>query len=176
MAVGKSVFPEMPAIDGVRLGTAKAGIKKPDRRDLVVIEVPEGATVAATFTRNAFCAAPVHVARDHLQHTAPRYLLVNTGNANAGTGARGRQAAESCCNSLADLAGVDAHQVLPFSTGVIGEPLPVERIAAGLPAALESLSEAGWEMAAEGILTTDTRIKGASTGPLPSTASARARA
>jgi len=163
MAVGKSVFPEMPAIDGVRLGTAKAGIKKPDRRDLVVIEVPEGATVAATFTRNAFCAAPVHVARDHLQHTAPRYLLVNTGNANAGTGARGRQDAESCCNSLADLAGVDAHQVLPFSTGVIGEPLPVERIAAGLPAALESLSEAGWEMAAEGILTTDTRIKGAST-------------
>ena len=162
MAVGKSVFPEMPAIGGVRLGTAMAGIKKPDRRDLVVIEVPEGATVAATFTRNAFCAAPVHVARDHLQHTAPRYLLVNTGNANAGTGARGRQDAESCCNSLADLAGVDAHQVLPFSTGVIGEPLPVERIAAGLPAALESLSEAGWEMAAEGILTTDTRIKGAS--------------
>ena len=162
MAVGKSVFPEMPAIGGVRLGTAMAGIKKPDRRDLVVIEVSEGATVAATFTRNAFCAAPVHVARDHLQHTAPRYLLVNTGNANAGTGARGRQDAESCCNSLADLAGVDAHQVLPFSTGVIGEPLPVERIAAGLPAALESLSEAGWEMAAEGILTTDTRIKGAS--------------
>jgi glutamate N-acetyltransferase/amino-acid N-acetyltransferase len=152
----------MPAIGGVRLGTAMAGIKKPDRRDLVVIEVSEGATVAATFTRNAFCAAPVHVARDHLQHTAPRYLLVNTGNANAGTGARGRQDAESCCNSLADLAGVDAHQVLPFSTGVIGEPLPVERIAAGLPAALESLSEAGWEMAAEGILTTDTRIKGAS--------------
>ncbi|MEG3114052.1 bifunctional glutamate N-acetyltransferase/amino-acid acetyltransferase ArgJ [Salinicola sp. 4072] len=162
MAVGKSVFPEMPAIGGVRLGTAMAGIKKPDRRDLVVIEVSEGATVAATFTRNAFCAAPVHVARDHLQHTAPRYLLINTGNANAGTGARGRQDAESCCNSLADLAGVDAHQVLPFSTGVIGEPLPVERIAAGLPAALESLSEAGWEMAAEGILTTDTRIKGAS--------------
>ena len=162
MAVGKSVFPEMPAIGGVRLGTAMAGIKKPDRRDLVVIEVSEGATVAATFTRNAFCAAPVHVARDHLQHTAPRYLLITTGNANAGTGARGRQDAESCCNSLADLAGVDAHQVLPFSTGVIGEPLPVERIAAGLPAALESLSEAGWEMAAEGILTTDTRIKGAS--------------
>lgn len=163
MAVGKSVFPEMPAIGGVRLGTAMAGIKKPDRRDLVVIEVPEGATVAATFTRNAFCAAPVHVARDHLQHTPPRYLLINTGNANAGTGARGRQDAESCCNSLADLAGVDAHQVLPFSTGVIGEPLPVERIAAGLPAALETLSEAGWAMAAEGILTTDTRIKGAST-------------
>ncbi|WP_110635168.1 bifunctional glutamate N-acetyltransferase/amino-acid acetyltransferase ArgJ [Salinicola salarius] len=163
MAVGKSVFPEMPAIDGVRLGTAMAGIKKPDRRDLVVIEVPEGATVAATFTRNAFCAAPVHVARDHLQHTVPRYLLINTGNANAGTGARGRQDAESCCNSLADLAGVDAHQVLPFSTGVIGEPLPVERIAAGLPAALESLSEADWALAAEGILTTDTRIKGAST-------------
>jgi len=163
MAVGQSVFPMMPPIDGVRLGTAMAGIKKPNRRDLVVIEVPEGATVAATFTRNAFCAAPVHVARDHLQHVAPRYLLINTGNANAGTGARGRQDAESCCASLADLAGVDVHQVLPFSTGVIGEPLPVERVAAGLPAALESLSETGWALAAEGIMTTDTRIKGATT-------------
>ncbi|WP_110661594.1 bifunctional glutamate N-acetyltransferase/amino-acid acetyltransferase ArgJ [Salinicola socius] len=162
MAVGKSVFPQMPAIDGVRLGTAMAEIKKPNRRDLVVIEVPEGATVAATFTRNAFCAAPVHVARDHLQSAAPRYLLINTGNANAGTGVRGRQDAESCCASLSDLAGVDAHQVLPFSTGVIGEPLPVARIVAGLPAALASLSEEGWALAAEGIMTTDTRIKGAS--------------
>lgn len=162
MAVGESVFPAMPAIDGVRLGTAMAGIKKPNRRDLVVIEVPEGATVAATFTRNAFCAAPVHVARDHLGHAPPRYLLVNTGNANAGTGARGLQDAESCCTALADLAGVDAHHVLPFSTGVIGEPLPVERIAAGLPAALEALIEDGWALAAEGIMTTDTRIKGAS--------------
>lgn len=162
MAVGESVFPAMPVIEGVRLGTAMAGIKKPNRRDLVVIEVPEGATVAATFTRNAFCAAPVHVARDHLGHAPPRYLLVNTGNANAGTGARGLQDAESCCTALADLAGVDAHHVLPFSTGVIGEPLPVERIAAGLPAALEALSEDGWALAAEGIMTTDTRIKGAS--------------
>lgn len=162
MAVGESIFPAMPAIEGVRLGTAMAGIKKPNRRDLVVIEVPEGATVAATFTRNAFCAAPVHVARDHLEKASPRYLLINTGNANAGTGARGRQDAESCCAALADLAGIEAHRVLPFSTGVIGEPLPVERIAAGAPAALESLSENGWALAAEGIMTTDTRIKGAS--------------
>ncbi|WP_110655090.1 bifunctional glutamate N-acetyltransferase/amino-acid acetyltransferase ArgJ [Salinicola halimionae] len=162
MAVGQSVFPEMPAIGGVRLGTAMAGIKKPDRRDLVVIEIPEDAAVAATFTRNAFCAAPVQVAREHLQQSAPRYLLINTGNANAGTGVRGRQDAESCCTSLADLAGVGPHQILPFSTGVIGEPLPVGRIAAGLPAAMESLDEAGWALAAEGIMTTDTRIKGAS--------------
>lgn len=162
MAVGKSVFPEMPVIDGVRLGTAMAGIKKPNRRDLVVIEVPEGASVVATFTRNAFCAAPVHVARDHLQQAAPRYLLINTGNANAGTGAAGRRDAESCCSALAGIAGVDGCRVLPFSTGVIGEPLPVDRITAGLPAALESLNANGWALAAEGILTTDTRIKGAS--------------
>lgn len=162
MAVGQSIFPRMPAIDGVRLGTAMAGIKKPERRDLVIIEVPEGAAVAATFTRNAFCAAPVHVAKAHLEHATPRYLLINTGNANAGTGARGIEDAESCCTALADLAGVVSHQVLPFSTGVIGEPLPVERIAAGLPHALESLDADNWAAAAEGIMTTDTRIKGAS--------------
>ncbi|GHB30883.1 bifunctional glutamate N-acetyltransferase/amino-acid acetyltransferase ArgJ [Salinicola rhizosphaerae] len=163
MAVGPENFPLMPAIAGVRLGTAKAGVKKPGRRDLVVIEVPNGASVAATFTRNAFCAAPVHVARDHLGQTAPRYLLINTGNANAGTGARGRQDAESCCTALADLAGIDSQQVMPFSTGVIGEPLPVEKIAAGLPEALAALAEDQWEAAAEGIMTTDTRIKGATT-------------
>ncbi|KFF49007.1 ornithine acetyltransferase [Gammaproteobacteria bacterium MFB021] len=161
MAVGEASFPHMPAIDGVRLSAAMAGIKKPNRRDLVVIEIPEGASVAATFTRNAFCAAPVHVAKAHLAQTSPRYLLINTGNANAGTGSRGIADAERCCSALAELAGVDAQQVLPFSTGVIGEPLPVEKIAAGLAQALAGLDGGQWAAAAEGILTTDTRVKGA---------------
>ncbi|QJQ96398.1 MULTISPECIES: bifunctional glutamate N-acetyltransferase/amino-acid acetyltransferase ArgJ [Halomonadaceae] len=162
MAVGKAFFPAMPAIDGVRLGTAMAGIKKPGRRDLVVIEIAEGASVAGTFTRNAFCAAPVHVAKRHLGLDTPRYLVINTGNANAGTGDIGMRDAEASCAELARLAGVPGTTVLPFSTGVIGEPLPMERLLAGLPAALESLEARGWEAAAQGILTTDTRPKGAS--------------
>ncbi|GAB2795863.1 bifunctional glutamate N-acetyltransferase/amino-acid acetyltransferase ArgJ [Halomonas shantousis] len=162
MAVGEAFFPEMPIIDGVRLGTAMAGIKKPGRRDVVVIEIPEGARAAATFTRNAFCAAPVHVARRHLSQGAPRYLLINTGNANAGTGEQGMRDAEACCEALGALGDVAAETVLPYSTGVIGEPLPVERIRAALPGALDSLDARGWREAAEGILTTDTRAKGAS--------------
>ncbi|MDY7115850.1 bifunctional glutamate N-acetyltransferase/amino-acid acetyltransferase ArgJ [Halomonas sp. SSL-5] len=165
MAVGDAIFPEMPAIPGVRLGTAMAGIKKPGRRDLVVIESPEGARMAGAFTRNAFCAAPVTVARDHLASgEAPRYLVINTGNANAGTGEIGLRDARASCAELARLAGVDARAVLPFSTGVIGEPLPMERLLGGLPAALDSLDEGAeaWHQAGEGILTTDTRAKGAS--------------
>ncbi len=165
MAVGDATFPEMPAIPGVRLGTAMAGIKKPGRRDLVVIESPEGARMAGTFTRNAFCAAPVTVAREHLASgEAPRYLVINTGNANAGTGEIGLRDARASCAELARLAGVDARAVLPFSTGVIGEPLPMERLLAGLQAALDSLDEGAeaWHQAGEGILTTDTRAKGAS--------------
>lgn len=163
MAVGEALFPDMPMIDGIRLGSAKAGIKKPDRRDLVVIEIGEGASVAGTFTRNAFCAAPVHVARQHLAQLATRFLLINTGNANAGTGESGQRDAKACCQALGELAGASTQAVLPFSTGVIGEPLPVARIRAGLPEALASLdaSHAAWQHAAEGILTTDTRIKGA---------------
>ncbi|MCE0731392.1 bifunctional glutamate N-acetyltransferase/amino-acid acetyltransferase ArgJ [Halomonas sp. G15] len=165
MAVGDATFPEMPAIPGVRLGTAMAGIKKPGRRDLVVIESPEGARMAGAFTRNAFCAAPVTVAREHLASgEAPRYLVINTGNANAGTGEIGLRDARASCAELARLAGVDARAVLPFSTGVIGEPLPMERLLAGLPVALDSLDEGAeaWHQAGEGILTTDTRAKGAS--------------
>ncbi|WP_110685273.1 bifunctional glutamate N-acetyltransferase/amino-acid acetyltransferase ArgJ [Salinicola aestuarinus] len=161
MAVGEASFPSMPSIGGVRLGTAAAGIKKPGRRDLVVIEIPESASVAATFTRNAFCAAPVHVAKAHLSQQSARYLLINTGNANAGTGAAGLRDAERCCAALGELAGVEPETVLPFSTGVIGEPLPVERIVAGLEPALAALAEDQWAAAAEGILTTDTRTKGA---------------
>ncbi|MBZ9538436.1 bifunctional glutamate N-acetyltransferase/amino-acid acetyltransferase ArgJ [Modicisalibacter tunisiensis] len=163
MAVGEAVFPRMPVLDGLRLGTAEAAIKKPGRRDLVVIELPENTTVAGVFTRNAFCAAPVHVAREHLSRSAVRYLLINTGNANAGTGEQGMKDAEQCCAALASLAGCAGEAVLPFSTGVIGEPLPVARIEAALPSALESLdgSSEAWQRAGEGILTTDTRPKGA---------------
>lgn len=166
MAVGETVFPQMPVIKGLRLGTASAGIKKPGRRDLVVIDVPEGASVAGTFTRNAFCAAPVQVAKRHLaarceQGLAPRYFVINTGNANAGTGAVGMRDATASCDELARLAGVEGEAVLPFSTGVIGEPMPMERLLGALPQALEALREDGWEAAAEGILTTDTRSKGA---------------
>ncbi|WP_136255379.1 bifunctional glutamate N-acetyltransferase/amino-acid acetyltransferase ArgJ [Onishia niordana] len=166
MAVGEAVFPQMPVIEGLRLGTTSAGIKKPGRRDLVVIEVPEGASVAGTFTLNAFCAAPVQVAKRHLaarceKGLAPRYFVINTGNANAGTGALGLRDATSSCDELARLTGVEGEAVLPFSTGVIGEPLPMERLLGALPQALEALSENGWDAAAEGILTTDTRPKGA---------------
>ncbi|MDV6318939.1 bifunctional glutamate N-acetyltransferase/amino-acid acetyltransferase ArgJ [Chromohalobacter sp. HP20-39] len=161
MAVGEAHFPAMPAIEGIRLGTAMAGIKASGRRDLVVIELPEATTLAATFTRNAFCAAPVHVARRHLETGTPRYLLINTGNANAGTGEPGMRDAEASCEALGELAQVAAQSVLPFSTGVIGEPLPVKRLCDALPEALATLSAEGWQTAAEGILTTDTRAKGA---------------
>ncbi|PXX99527.1 bifunctional glutamate N-acetyltransferase/amino-acid acetyltransferase ArgJ [Halomonas sp. LBP4] len=169
MAVGEARFPEMPVIEGLRLGTTMAGIKKPGRRDLVVIEMPEGAWVAGTFTRNAFCAAPVSVAREHLaacvaRGEGPRYLVINTGNANAGTGEAGLRDACIACAELARLGGVAEERVLPFSTGVIGEPLPMERLLGGLPGALEALDagSAAWREAGEGILTTDTRAKGAS--------------
>ncbi len=162
MAVGWKGLPEMHAVAGVRLGTTAAGIREPGRRDLVVMELAEGARCAAVFTRNRFCAAPVLLAREHLEQSAPRYLLINTGNANAGTGAQGLSDARACCRRLAELAGVPVASVLPFSTGVIGESLPVERITSALPAALEALDDGGWEAAAHGIMTTDTVPKGAS--------------
>ena len=161
MAVGSGELPPLHPVAGVRLGTASAGVKKPGRRDLVVIELAAGATCAGLFTRNAFCAAPVQVARSHLASTAPRYWVINTGNANAGMGADGLARAEAVCAALAAHADVTTAEVLPFSTGVIGEPLPAERIVAALPTALAALDDAGWALAAEGILTTDTRPKGA---------------
>lgn len=161
MAVGKGGLPEFNAISGVRLGVAKSGIKYPDRKDLVVFELAEGATTAGVFTKNAFCAAPVVLSKKHLKTTSPRYLLINTGNANAGTGVQGMDDAIHCCQSLANLTGVPQTAVLPFSTGVIGEKLPVEPIVKGLPNALGALSEVDWAGAAEGIMTTDTRPKGA---------------
>lgn len=149
----ESTFRPVP---GVRLGTACAGIKKAGRRDLVVMEFVAGTQSAAVFTRNAFCAAPVVVAREHLQQSNPRYLLINTGNANAGTGESGLQEARACCAALADQVGARLEEVLPFSTGVIGEPLPTATITRALPDAVQKLDEMGWEDAAWGILTTDT--------------------
>jgi glutamate N-acetyltransferase / amino-acid N-acetyltransferase len=143
-------------VPGIRLGTAAAGIRYPDRQDLLLIEIPLGATCAAVFTRNAFCAAPVVVARRHVAAAAPRYLLVNSGNANAGTGQRGLDDALASCEALAKVGGCTPEEVLPFSTGVIGEHLPVDRLAAALPAALAGLAEEGWEQAARAIMTTDT--------------------
>jgi len=148
-------------VRGIRLGTAAAGIKRRGRDDLLVIEAAEGSACAAVFTRNAFCAAPVLVAREHLA-SLPRWLLVNSGNANAGTGAQGLADARATCELLAHLVGANPGQVLPFSTGVIGEFLPVDKIAAALPGALAALDEAGWQHAARAIMTTDTRPKIAS--------------
>jgi glutamate N-acetyltransferase/amino-acid N-acetyltransferase len=155
-------LPELHAVAGFKLGTASAGIKSPDRPDLVIMALATGSNCAAVFTQNAFCAAPVSVAREHLEHGTPAYLLVNTGNANAGTGRAGIDAARQCCAALAAHTGCATQAVLPFSTGVIGEPLPVEKIQAGLHGALAGLSEHGWAEAARGILTTDTVPKGAS--------------
>lgn len=162
MAVGWKGLPVLDPVAGVRIGTAKAGIKKADRRDLTIFELAPGSVVAAVFTRNLFCAAPVQLAREHLAGAAPQYLLINTGNANAGTGQPGLDAAHACCAALAKQAGCDTRAVLPFSTGVIGEPLPVERITAGLPSALGALAADAWSLAAEAIMTTDTVPKGAS--------------
>ncbi len=161
MAVGELVLPEFNLIKGLRIGTASAGIKKQGRKDLVIFELAEGSTTAGVFTLNAFCAAPVQVAREHLQTTAPRYWVINTGNANAGTGALGLVAAKQTCAAVAELTEVTAQAVLPFSTGVIGEPLPMQRLVEALPQALATLSEAGWADAATGIMTTDTLPKGA---------------
>ncbi len=162
MAVGSGELPELHPVAGFELGIASAGIKKPGRLDLVVMRLREGSSVAAVFTRNAFCAAPVQVAKLHLAAGAARYLLINTGNANAGTGEPGLANARHSCDELAALAGVVSQQVLPFSTGVIGEPLPLDKIVAALPAALADLCVDNWQRAAQGIMTTDTRPKAAS--------------
>lgn len=162
MSVSKQPLPVMHPVAGLRLGTTCAGIKQAGRRDVVLMALDEGTQVAAVFTRNAFCAAPVHICRNHLARSEPRYLLTNTGNANAGTGEPGMRDALACCEAVAQAAGCAPAAVLPFSTGVIGEALPVEKITAAVPAAFEALTADGWEDAAHGILTTDTVPKGAS--------------
>lgn len=163
MAVGESKFPDIPHIDGVRIGVAKADIKYENRKDLVVFEICEGASVAGVFTKNAFCAAPVVVAKENLSKAETRFLIINTGNANAGTGEEGMLSAQRMCDEIAASvsSGIIAGQVLPFSTGVIGETLPIDKIAAAIPKTLNSLGSSTWLDAAEGIMTTDTRPKGA---------------
>jgi glutamate N-acetyltransferase / amino-acid N-acetyltransferase len=158
----KSLLP----VEGVSLGVTEANIRKPERKDLLVIKLEDGARVAGVFTSNRFCAAPVVVARQHLSMLDPtasvRALLVNTGCANAGTGREGIAAARRTCSDLAQLIGCSSSQVLPFSTGVIMEPLPVERIAAGLPSCLTNLRADNWLVSAQSIMTTDTLPKAAS--------------
>jgi glutamate N-acetyltransferase/amino-acid N-acetyltransferase len=162
MPVGLTAPVSLAPVAGVRVATAALGGRSKPRDDLALFEIAPGARCAATFTRNAFCAAPVTVAREHLARQAPRYLLVNAGNANAGTGDRGIADAKRCCALVAEATGVPAGSVLPFSTGVIGEPLPVERFERAVPAAAERLSEDGWLDAASAIATTDIVPKGAS--------------
>jgi glutamate N-acetyltransferase/amino-acid N-acetyltransferase len=161
MAVGQCDFPKMHPVKGIKLGTCNAGIKQTQRDDILVIEMAATGSCAAVFTQNAFCAAPVLIARDHLIHE-PRWLLVNSGNANAGTGKQGLQDAYASCAALAGEVEGTAQQVLPFSTGVIGEPLPVAKLTAALPKAVANLQEEHWDKAARAIMTTDTFAKGAS--------------
>lgn len=162
MAVGDVTMPQMHVVQGVKIGSAEAYVRYPNRRDLVVFEFAQGTNVAGVFTQNAFCAAPVRVSKTHLVQANPRFLVINTGNANAGTGKLGLENAQQTCVKLAELAGVQEFEVLPFSTGVIGEQLPMERVLSGIQPALDSLNENAWVDAATGIMTTDTTPKGAS--------------
>ena len=158
---------DLKPVNGLRLGHAEAGIKKPGRKDVLVIELPAGSSVAGVFTKNRFCAAPVQICREHLAATKiasleVRALVVNTGNANAGTGEPGYQNAIKTCDELAKLMGLKREQVLPFSTGVILEPLPVEKVVAAMPQAISRLEADNWFNAAESIMTTDTQPKATS--------------
>jgi len=154
---------QLTPVPGLQLGYAEAGIKKPGRKDVLILKLAPGATVAGVFTTNRFCAAPVQVSKDHLADSQPIVaLVVNTGNANAGTGEAGLANANATCAALAKLLGCEANQILPFSTGVILEPLPLEKLVAGLPAAIANLKEDSWFDAAEAIMTTDTQPKAAS--------------
>lgn len=162
MAVGDLSLPQMLPINGVKIGIAESYIRYKNRRDLVIFELAEGSTVATVLTQNAFCAAPVQVVKQHMAIAQPRYLLVNTGNANAATGTVGLANAQKSCEALAALTGTTAAEILPFSTGVIGEQLPIDRLIAGLPNALAALDADRWVDAAHGIMTTDTLPKGAS--------------
>lgn len=160
------VASDLHAVTGIELGHAEAGIRKANRKDLLVMRLADSATVAGVFTQNRFCAAPVQVCKAHLQQRTAarpiRALVINTGNANAGTGADGLANTNATCEALAGLLQCDAAQILPFSTGVILEPLPVDRLVAGLPQALENLATDNWFNAAQSIMTTDTQPKAAS--------------
>ena len=154
------VAADLHPIAGVRIGVAEAGVRKAHRKDLTVFLLDEGASVAGVFTQNRFCAAPIQISREHLASGQPiRAMVINTGNANAGTGADGLARARSTCIALARQLSVAPEQILPFSTGVIMEPLPNDRIEAGLPAAIADAQPGHWARAAEGIMTTDTLPK-----------------
>ena len=154
---------QLHPVAGLKLGYAHAGIKKLGRKDVLVMRLAPGATVAGVFTTNRFCAAPVQVAKEHLSGTQPIVaLVVNTGNANAGTGEAGLANAHATCAALAKQLGCEANQILPFSTGVILEPLPLDKLVAGMPEAIANLNEDRWFDAAEAIMTTDTQPKAAS--------------
>jgi len=157
------VASELKPVAGLRLGHAHAGIRKANRKDVLVLELVEGSSVAGVFTKNRFCAAPVTICRQHLGSGLPiRALVVNTGNANAGTGEPGYQNGIKTCDELAQLMSLKREQILPFSTGVILEPLPVDKLVAALPAAINNLEADNWFNAAESIMTTDTQPKAAS--------------
>jgi glutamate N-acetyltransferase/amino-acid N-acetyltransferase len=161
------VAAELSPVAGIELGYAEAGVRKANRKDLLVMKLASSATVAGVFTTNRFCAAPVQVCKAHLEglHISAstiRALVINTGNANAGTGESGLMDANATCVALADLLNCEPSQILPFSTGVILEPLPVDRIKAGLPNAVANLKGDNWYSAAETIMTTDTQPKAAS--------------
>ncbi len=146
-------------VDGVRLSAAHCGLKRNGDKDLALIELAPESVTAAVFTQNAFCAAPVQIARRNLAHAAPRALLINAGNANAGTGREGLQNAERCCTAMARALRCEHHEILPFSTGVIGEPLPVHKITGAIEVLRHELDAEGWTGAAAAIMTTDTRPK-----------------
>lgn len=161
MAVGELPFPSMPPVKGVGIAAAGAAIKRVGRDDVLLFALPEGGRVAGVFTQNAFCAAPVQICREHLAAATARLLIINAGNANACTGERGKRDALSVCELVAAQAGVERQQVLPFSTGVIGEPLPVAKINGVVPTLFTAIKEDNWLTAARAIMTTDTRPKGA---------------
>lgn len=162
MSVGEDKLPKLTPVAGLTIGTAEAGIKSPKRKDVVVFALCDGSVVAGAFTQNRFCAAPVQLAKSHLGQQSPRYLLINTGNANAGTGELGMQNAQRSCQLIGEKMACSSEQVLPFSTGVIGEQLPMPTLEGGINTALDHLGKSTWEDAAVGIMTTDTRPKGAS--------------
>ena len=159
MAVNYTPVSELLSVDGVRLASAAAGIRYKERDDLLLIEIAEGSSVTGVFTQNRFCAAPVLLCREHLKTHVPRFLVVNSGNANAGTGEQGLANAAKVCEALAELAGISSKQVLPFSTGVIGEQLSVTPFKSTFPTVLAGLSKENWHAAARAIMTTDTRPK-----------------
>ncbi|MFY0641837.1 MAG: bifunctional glutamate N-acetyltransferase/amino-acid acetyltransferase ArgJ [Bermanella sp.] len=163
MPVNLSVFENFNTIDGIKIGFTNAGVKQTKRPDIVVFELDEAASTAGIFTENAFCAAPVQISKKHLKEAHTRYLIINTGNANAGTGKGGYEDALEICKTVADAKGVAIEQVLPFSTGVIGERLPMGKILSAIPNALENTKADVWFDASRGIMTTDTQPKGTST-------------